>query len=337
MHEVIALGEIMLRLSTPQGQLLSDTPTLSAHYGGGEANVAISLANFGHSAYFASCLPENALGLGVKQHLQKYGVGTDYLKFSDDEMARLGTYYLTSGVAQRASQVIYDRAYSAFSALTTDIWAAEEMFKGKTLCHISGITPALSQPWQELTKRLIKKAKAAGCLISFDVNYRAKLWSQADAGQYLQQILPLVDFCSAGEKDAKYLLNLFEDQTADVDLETCYQKITAAFPNLQVLYATKRQVMSATHHQLQGFIYRKQKLTASNSHTIDMIVDRVGIGDAFAAGILHGLLEDWQDEQIVNFATAAATLKHTIYGDTNQFSETDVLRFMAQASSQIDR
>ncbi len=106
---------------------------------------------------------------------------------------------------------------------------------------------------------------------------------------------------------------------------------------MQVLYATKRQVMSATHHQLQGFIYRKQKLTASNSHTIDMIVDRVGTGDAFAAGILYGLLEDWQDEQIVNFATAAATLKHTIYGDTNQFSETDVLRFMAQASSQIDR
>ncbi|GAB2020958.1 hypothetical protein RyT2_00310 [Pseudolactococcus yaeyamensis] len=175
MHEVITLGEIMLRLSTPQGQLLSDTPTLLARYGGGEANVAISLANFGHPSYFASYLRKNALGLGVKQHLQKYGVGTDYLKFSDDEMARLGTYYLTSGVAQRASQVIYDRAHSAFATAATDIWAAKDMFKGKTLFHISGITPALSKTWQELTKRLIKKAKAAGCLISFDVNYRSKL------------------------------------------------------------------------------------------------------------------------------------------------------------------
>lgn len=332
--KILTLGEIMLRLSSASGQRLSHTPSLSCHYGGCEANVAISLANFGHDAYFASLVPENPLGLGVKQHLQYYGVHTDYLLFGGE---RLGTYYLEAGVSQRGSQVIYDRAHSSFSKISSDIWRDETLFAGIDLFHISGITPALSEDWQGLTKQLIQKARLAGCKISLDINYRGNLWTQAAAGLLIRDLLPLVDYCAAGELDARYILGLFDDTATSVDLLTCYQKMVATYPNLAVVYSTKRQVRSASENDLQGFIYMDGHLSMSKEYNISPIIDRVGSGDAFSAGILHGILNGWDAQEIIAFGTAACVLKHTVRGDCNLFTETEVLRFQRQASLEIQR
>ncbi|MCJ1997151.1 sugar kinase [Lactococcus piscium] len=332
--KILTLGEIMLRLSSPTGQRLLQTSSMSCHYGGGEANVAISLANFGHDAYFASLVPDNLLGLGVKQHLEYYGVHTDYLLFGGE---RLGTYYLETGVSQRGSQVIYDRAHSSFSQISNDIWQDATLFTGIDLFHISGITPALSEEWQVLTKQLIQKARLAGCKISLDINYRGKLWTQAAAGLVIRELLPLVDYCSAGELDARYILALFEDKAISVDLLTCYQKMAATYPNLAVIYSTKRQVRSASENDLQGFIYRDGHLSMSQAYHISPIIDRVGSGDAFSAGILHGILKGWDAQEIIAFGTAACVLKHTVEGDRNLFTEREVLRFQRQESGEIKR
>lgn len=332
--KVLTLGEIMLRLSTPTSQRLSQVSQLDCHYGGGEANVAMSLAQFGHETYFASLVPDNALGLGVKQTLQTFGVHTDYLKFGGE---RLGTYYLEMGIANRASQVIYDRAHSSFSQIKQDIWAADALFADIDLFHISGITPALSQDWQILTKELILKAKQAGCKVSLDINFRGKLWTQAQAGEVIRDLLPRVDYCSAGELDARYLLNLFEAQDQSVALEICYQKIMQAYPNLSLLYSTKRQVHSATDNSLQGFIYVDGQLFHSKNYDIRPIVDRVGSGDAFAAGVLHGILKQWGAQATIEFATAACVLKHTISGDVNRVSENEVAAFQLARSGDVTR
>lgn len=332
--KILTLGEIMLRLSSVSGQRLSNTSSLSCHYGGGEANVAISLANFGHDAYFASLVPDNLLGLGVKQHLQYYGVHTDYLLFGGE---RLGTYYLETGVSQRGSQVIYDRAHSSFSQISNDIWQDATLFTGIDLFHISGITPALSEDWQVLTKQLIQKARLAGCKISLDINYRGKLWTQAAAGLVIRELLPLVDYCSAGELDARYILALFEDKAISVDLSTCYQKMIATYPNLAVIYSTKRQVSSSSENELQGVIYMDGQLTMSKAYHISPIIDRVGSGDAFSAGTLHGILKGWDAQKIIAFGTAACVLKHTVEGDHNLFTEKEILSFQSQASLEIKR
>ncbi|MBR2762782.1 MAG: sugar kinase [Lactococcus sp.] len=332
--KVLTLGEMMLRLSTLAGQRLTRVSSLNGHYGGGEANVAISLANFGHEAYFASLVPDNLLGLGVKQHLETYGVHTDYLQFGGE---RLGTYYLEIGTACRASQVIYDRAYSSFSQVATDIWSDTNLFEGIDLFHVSGITPALSKPWQVLTKLLIEKAKLAGCKISLDINYRGKLWTQAQAGKVIRGLMPLVDYCSAGELDTRYILELLDDETKSVDLETCYRKIKQVYPNLSVLYSTQRQVQSSSENILQGFIYTDGQLASSKQYVIRPIIDRVGSGDAFSAGVLHGILKNWEPQQTIDFASAACVLKHTIEGDVNLFSENEIQAFQTTTSGEINR
>lgn len=332
--KILTLGEIMLRLSTPNGKRLTNSDHLACHYGGGEANVAISLAQFGHETYYASLVPDNALGLAVKQHLQSHGVHIDYLKFGGE---RLGTYYLETGIANRASQVIYDRAHSSFSQVKTNIWANDALFDGVDVFHISGITPALSPDWQVLTKQLIQKARSAGCKISLDINYRGKLWTQAAAGKVMRDLLSLVDYCSAGQLDARYLLALFPNQEATVDLATCYQKMSDAYPNLSMIYATQRQVHSSSENRLQGYIYTNGTLMNSQCYTIRPIVDRVGSGDAFSAGILHGVLEQWEPQEIIDFATAACALKHTISGDANLFTAQEVSDFQKMTSGEIKR
>lgn len=332
--KILTLGEIMLRLSTPTGKRLVNSEQLACHYGGGEANVAISLAQFGHDAYYASLVPSNSLGIAVKQHLQSYGVHTDYLKFGGE---RLGTYYLETGIANRASQVIYDRAYSSFSQVKSDIWVDDDLFDGVDLFHISGITPALSKEWQILTKHLIHRARSAGCKISLDINYRGKLWTQAAAGKVMRDLITLVDYCSAGPLDAKYLLALVPDQDEDVHLESCYKKMVQAYPNLSMIYATQRRVKSSSENILKGVIYTKDHLTTSHAYSIRPIIDRVGSGDAFSAGVLHGILKQWSPQETIDFATAACVLKHTISGDVNIFTAQEVKDFQMMSSIEINR
>ncbi len=332
MGKILTIGEIMLRLSTETGVRLSQASSFGVHYGGGEANVAVSLANYQHQVTFASKVPDNSLGEAVEKHLNAYGVNTDFLLKGGP---RLGTYYLESGVSVRAANVIYDRALSSFSLMKKSEWDLEDLFAGAELFHISGITAALSDDWAALTLRLVQYAKDHKILVSFDINYRGKLWSQKRAGEVIQTILPYVDYCSAGEKDAIYLLGIAQKEAAGVD--HYYQEMSKLFPAIQVFYSTKRMVHSASFHELQGTLWKDGQYFESANYQMDQIVDRVGGGDAFAGGVLHKLLEGSSGQQIIDFGTAASVLKHTVHGDCDQFSVQEVESFLENGSGVILR
>lgn len=331
MGSVLTLGEIMLRLSTGTDTRLSESKQFQVHYGGGEANVAISLANYTHNVSFASKVPENALGLAAKRHMQHYGVSTDLLLFGG---SRLGCYFLENGVGERTSSVIYDRANSSFSEMDTLEWELDSLFDNVEVLHVSGITPALSNSWAMLTQQLMKEAKRRKVKISFDINYRAKLWSHSQAKKVLSTLLPFVDYCSAGKLDAIHLLGIEENGN---DLPYYYEEMSKLYPNIEVFYSTLREIKSTSTNTLAGTIWKKGELYTSKKHLITPIVDRVGGGDAFSAGVLHGILTKRDFDYTVSFATAASALKHTIYGDCNQFSIEEIEEFMNRTDQRIMR
>ena len=231
--------------------------------------------------------------------------------------------------------MVYDRAYSSFSQMKENEWERLDLFAGIDLFHLSGITPALSPAWVELLIKLMQEAKSRKVKISFDINFRGKLWSQAQASVALKQILPYVDYLSAGKLDAQYLLGI--ENAQDLSLEQCYQEIKKRYPNIQVIYSTNRTILSAKHNQLQGTIYSQNQYYKSEVIDIPDIIDRVGGGDAYSAGILHGLLSGYSAQEIVNFATAASALKHMVYGDCNQFTLEEVQAYLKNGSSKINR
>ncbi|MEH7117469.1 sugar kinase [Neobacillus vireti] len=337
MKKIVTLGEILLRLSVDHNVRLFQADQLKMHYGGAEANVAVSLSNFGHDVYFVSKVPENPLGTAVERQLKSHDVHTDYLVKGG---GRLGSYYLETGVGQRNSQVTYDRKYSSFSMLKTDEIDFDEVFAGAELFHVSGITPALSQNLKELTLLALKKAKEKGVLTSFDFNYRAKLWSQQEAADTFKTLLPYVDICSCGELDAVYILgiDLADHSLSKEDkLKYYYSKIVELYPNIRNICSTFRTIISASTNTLQGNYFTDGELYQSEIFQIDHIVDRVGGGDAFAAGILHGIVENMPSNELITFATAASVLKHTVYGDSNEFSVSEISAFANNGPGKIIR
>lgn len=337
MKKIVTFGEIMLRLSTFEGERLSLAGQLTVNYGGAEANVAVSLSHFGHKAYFVSKVPDNPLGKAVERHLRANGVQTDYLLKGGE---RLGTYYLEAGVGERSSQVTYDRAHSSFSQLSLEEVDWDDVLNGASLLHISGITLALSPALRKLALVAFKKAKEKGVKTSFDFNYRAKLWTQQEASEAIKPILPYTDICWCGELDAVYLLGLdkADECLPKVErLKSYYRKINDMYPNIQYMSSTFRNVLSATSNELQGNLYTDGELYQSKVHHIEPIVDRVGGGDAFAAGILTGILEELTAAQAISFATAASALKHTVLGDCNAFSKEEVLQFANNEPGKIVR
>lgn len=337
MKKIVTLGEIMLRFSTTSGERLSQTTQLTVNYGGAEANVAVSLSHFGYKAYFLSKIPNNPLGIAVERHLKSHGVHTDYLLKGGE---RLGTYYLEAGVGERSAQVTYDRKYSSLSTLKSEEVKLEEILQGASLFHVSGITLALSPELRNLTLLALKKAKEYEVKTSFDFNYRAKLWSQTEAAEAIKPLLPFIDICSCGDLDAVHLLGIeqADDSLSQVErLKYYYQKMKDMYPNIQYMSSTFRTVISASSNKLQGNLFADGKLHQSKVHHIEPIVDRVGGGDAFAAGVLHGILEEVTPEKIVSFATAASALKHTIYGDCNVFTKDEINQFAEKAPGHIVR
>ncbi|AAY60485.1 sugar kinase (plasmid) [Bacillus cereus] len=334
MGRILTLGEIMLRLSTNEGTRITEANYFKAHYGGSEANVAINLANFNHQVSFASKVPSNLLGKAVQQHLQNYGVDTSNLLKGG---LRLGTYYLERGTGKRASLVLYDRTYSSFAQMKNVEWNIDDLFKNVSLFHVSGISLALSDSMTNLILGLIKEAKKRQIKVSFDINYRSNLWNYERASKTLNKILPYVDYCSAGKKDALYLIGIPENKTQQSDLEYYYEQMHNKYPNIEVFYSTLRDVHSASSNDLQGTLWKNHFLYTSKVYHINPIVDRVGGGDAFVAGILHGLLKEKDPDYTVSFATAASSLKHTIHGDCNQFSILEVEEFMRNESGNIIR
>ena len=333
--KVITLGEILLRLSTAEDVRLKSTKEFRVCYGGAEANVGISLAHSGHDVSVATVLPQdNPLNDAVSSRLRMNGINTDLVA---TEYGRLGTYFLEQGNAGRASRVTYDRLYSSISVLNELCWNLDEIFKGVDLLHISGILPALSKKWQSWTVEVVRKAKEYGCRVSFDMNYRSKLWSYKEAYPCFQQILPYVDILSASRLDAIHFLKVAAEDE-DVSLEEIYKRVQVKYPNIKVLYSTKRNVISTNHNELQGFFVGEDgAFVESKLYDINPIIDRVGGGDAFAAGILNGVLKGWDSQQIIDFGTARSVLKHTVFGDWNPFNEDEVFEFMNQKSGQIVR
>ena len=333
--KVITLGEILLRFSTRQEIRIKNTDEFRVCYGGAETNVGLSLSQYGHKVSVASVLPKNnPLSDAILSRLHGYGIDTNLIM---EQPGRLGTYYLEQGNSVRGSKVTYDRKYSSISVLENLCWDLDEIFKDVDLLHISGILPALSKKWQEWTVEVVRKAKEYGCRVSFDMNYRSKLWSYEEAYSCFQQILSYVDILSAGRLDAIHFLKVASEDEND-SLEEIYKRVQAKYSNIKVLYSTKRNVISTNHNELQGFFVGEDgAFVESKLYNINPIVDRVGGGDAFAAGILNGVLKGWNSQQIVDFGTASSVLKHTVFGDWNPFNEDEVFEFMNKKSGQIVR
>ena len=320
------MGEIMLRLSTPNNEKFIQADEFDINYGGGEANVAVSLANYGHEADFVSALPKNPIGDAAIATLRKYNVGTKHISRSGE---RVGIYFLETGSAMRASNVVYDRAHSSISTAKVDEFDFDEIFKDADWFHFTGITPAVSDSAAELTEAALKAAKKAGVTVSVDLNFRKKLWSSEKAKKIMTNLMQYVDVCIGNEEDAQLCLGFRPD--ADVEggktdadgYHRIFEQMIRQF-GFQYVVSTLRESYSATCNGWKALIFNGKEFYESKRYEINPIIDRVGGGDAFSAGLIHGLLTKKTQGEALEFAVAASALKHTIGGDFNLVSEDEV-------------
>jgi 2-dehydro-3-deoxygluconokinase len=325
---IVCFGEVLLRLSAPAGQLPLQSPSLDVCVGGAEANVAASLARFGHDARLVSVLPENALGRAARDTLRGHGVDTRAVRFDED--GRMGLYFLTPGAVLRPSEVIYDRAASAFSQADPDAYDWPALLDGAEWLHLSGISPALGEGPARAALTAARAARAAGVRVSFDGNYRATLWARRAGGDgngaaILRELMAQADLAFADQRDVALLLE--RPELADISRRhDAMDAAFAAFPNLQRIAATRRTQHGVGRHDLSATLHTPVGAVATRTFGMDGIVDRIGAGDAFAAGVLHGLARAWDDARTLEFALAAACLKHSIAGDVNLAGELDVER-----------
>lgn len=332
--KVLGFGEIMLRLSAPNNQKIIQANSFDAVYGGGEANVVASLATFGHNTKFITKLPNNALGDKVIRDLKSYNVDTSDILQGD---GRLGIYFLEIGYGLRSNEVIYDRKYSAISMMNKSEFNIENILKDVKMVHLSGITPALSKELFDLTIDIAKYCKKNNIEVSFDSNYRANLWSLEEAKLFLEEILNYVDIAFLGSLDMTNILK-YEDLNLEFEdnLKRLYEKLFEKYPNIKYASCTKRSVHSINNNSLKGYLYDGKNLYVSNEYKFD-ILDRVGGGDAFTAGILHGILDNLSKKEIVEFGTCAGAIKHSIRGDINIVDKESIINLIEKGLQNIKR
>lgn len=324
--KIITLGEIMLRLSTPGNTRFVQSDYFDVVYGGGEANVAVSLANYGHDAYFVSKLPTHEIGQSAVNALRRYGIHTDYIVRGGD---RVGIYYLETGASMRPSKVIYDRADSAIAKATAEEFDFDEIMNGADWFHFSGITPALSDEAAKLTEAACIAAKKHGVKVSCDLNYRKKLWTPEKAQSVMRGLMQYVDVCIGNEEDAKLCLgfepkaNVEEGQTDASGYYEIFRQMKEEF-GFETVCSTLRESYSATCNGWKALIYDGKDFYESKRYEINPIIDRVGGGDSFSGGLIHGLLTKQTQGEALEFAVAASALKHTINGDFNLVSTEEV-------------
>lgn len=308
--------------------------------GGGEANVAVSLANYGHDAYFVSKLPQHEIGQIAVNALRRYGVHTEWIARGGD---RVGLYYAETGASMRPSKVIYDRAHSAIAEATPDDFNFDAIMEGTQWFHWSGITPAISDRAAELTKRACEAAKRHGVTVSVDLNFRKKLWTSEKAISVMRPLMQYVDVCIGNEEDAQLCLGFKPD--ADVEggktdasgYHTIFKQMAQEF-GFKYVASTLRESFSATHNGWKALIYDGTHFYESKRYDIEPIIDRVGGGDSFSAGLIHGLLTKDNQAEALEFAVAASALKHTINGDFNLVSIEEVEALMAgNANGRVQR
>lgn len=342
MKKVVTFGEIMLRLSPPGREALFQSPRLEATFGGGEANVAVSLARFGHPVRYVSAVPSNDIGEAALRELRRWGVETDFVARAG---RRLGIYFAETGANQRPSKVVYDREHSSLAEAKPGAIDWGRVFEGAGWFHTTGITPALSQGAADLTLEAVKAAKDKGLTVSVDLNFRAKLWKYGrSAPEVMREVVRFADVAVANEEDCQKSLGI--EARADVrsgKLElAAYEDLTArvleAFPNLGRVVVTLRESHSADWNGWSGVLRNRTEFLAGPKYEIRDIVDRIGGGDAFAAGLIHGLSALATDREALGFAVAAACLKHSVPGDFNLAGEKDVLALLAgDASGRVQR
>ena len=332
--KVLGFGEIMLRLSAPNNQKIIQANSFDAVYGGGEANVVASLATFGHNTKFITKLPNNALGDKVIRDLKSYNVDTSDILQGD---GRLGIYFLEIGYGLRSNEVIYDRKYSAISMMNKSEFNLENILKDVKMVHLSGITPTLSKELFDLTIDIAKYCKKNNIEVSFDSNYRANLWSLEEAKLFLEEILNYVDIAFLGSLDMTNILK-YEDFNLEFEdnLKRLYEKLFEKYPNIKYASCTKRNVHSINNNSLKGYLYDGKNLYVSNEYKFD-ILDRVGGGDAFTAGILHGILDNLSKKEIVEFGTCAGAIKHSIRGDINIVDKESIINLIEKGLQNIKR
>ena len=337
-EKIVTFGEIMLRLSTPDYSTIDQTHSFVVNYGGGEANVAVALSHMGHKTYFMSKLPPNQLGDGAITHLKANGVNTDYVVRGS---STIGIYFLETGFGGRPSKVIYNRKHSAITRIQEDEFNWDEIFGNATWFHLSGITLALGERVRKVALRAVKEARKHNVLISFDFNYRSKLWTVEEAKPVFKQFMNYVDVVFASFYDANTILDIpldddFTGQTLSEKRRNVFPKMIKKY-NLKYIFGTDRVVYSATENSLAGYYFKLKdnELSCELTEPIRFnIYDRIGGGDAFASGVIHGLLKDFNNPAYaVRYGLNTSVLKHTIYGDASTFSCEDIENFMAANGS----
>ena len=326
MSKIVTLGEIMLRLSPEGNSRFVQVDSFDVIWGGGEANVAVSCANYGHNAYFVSKLPKHEIGQAAVNALRRYGVNTDFIARGGD---RVGIYYCETGASMRPSKVIYDRAHSAIAEAKPEDFDFDAIMEGADWFHWSGITPAISDAAAELTRLACEAAKRHGVTVSVDLNFRKKLWTTEKAQQVMRPLMKYVDVCIGNEEDAELCLGFKPD--ADVEAgETSAEGYRGIFRAMaeefgfKYVVSTLRESFSATHNGWKAMIYNGTDFYESRRYDINPIVDRVGGGDSFSGGLIHGLLTMSTQGEALEFAVAASALEHTVPGDFNLVSIAEV-------------
>ena len=331
----------MLRLSPEGCGRFIQSDSFRIIPGGGEANVAVSLANYGEDAYYVTKLPAHEIGQIAVNALARYGVHTDYVARGGD---RVGLYYAETGAAMRPSKVIYDRAHSAIAEADPADFDFDAIMEGADWFHWSGITPAISDKAAELTRLACEAARRHGVTVSVDLNFRKKLWTSAKAISVMRPLMKYVDVCIGNEEDAELCLGFKPD--ADVEggstdaagYEGIFRQMREEF-GFKYVVSTLRESFSASHNGWKALIYDGKEFYQSKRYDIEPIVDRVGGGDSFSAGLIHGMLK-WPGDQAaaLEFAVAASALKHTIEGDFNLVSEAEVMSLVGgNANGRVQR
>jgi len=342
--KIVTFGEIMLRLAPPGYQRFTQARSFNAIYGGGEANVAVSLANYGEEVEFVTRLPENDLGDACLMSLRGYGVKTDHIARGGD---RIGIYFLEIGAAQRGSKVIYDRANSSLSTIQPGTIDWKEVFDGADWFHWTGITPAVSKGAADVCREAIQIAREMGVTISTDLNYRAKLWKWGKQPvEVMTELVSMCDLALGNEEDADKVFAIKAPKSdvtagkvdADHYLYVC-EELVKKFPSLTKVCITLRGSLSASHNTWSGVLLKDGVFFTAPTYDILPIVDRVGGGDSFMGGLIHGLRKYPDEPQMaLNFAAAAACLKHSVIGDFNAVSVSEVEKLMGgDASGRVSR
>ena len=339
---VVCFGEIMLRLSPPGFERLLQTPTLQATFGGGEANVAVSLAHFGVSSAYVTRVPANAIGDAAIRTLRAEGVDIQHVQRGG---SRLGIYFAETGASQRASTVLYDRAQSSISEIAPGSTDWNSVLTGASWLHWTGITPALSSSAAVCTREAIDAARRAGALVSVDLNYRKKLWSETQAQTVMRPLVTGSDLLIANEEDLQSVLgitvagvNLTAGQVDPAAYRAAAEQVAGDYGIARVAI-TLRESLSASENGWSAVLFEAASGTFTQSqHYVIRVVDRIGGGDSFAAGLLYGFIQGWASDAALRFAVAASALKHTVPGDFNRVSVPEVQQLAAgDGSGRVQR